>query len=98
MVAPKWGRITYSHLLKLHLENSTGFLVGEIASLDYSPACLRGRLVTHSITRGQLSIARCVLLTLRLVSLILPSALHCIFRGLLRLTVKVRWAYKSYIY
>ena len=24
MVAPKWGRITDSHLLKLHLENSTG--------------------------------------------------------------------------
>ena len=58
----------------------------------------RGQLVTHSITRGQLSIGHCVLLTLRLVSLILPSALHCIFRGLLRLTVKVRWAYKSYIY
>ena len=39
MVAPKWGRITDSHLLKLHLENSTelsGFLVGEIVSLDYS--------------------------------------------------------------
>ena len=41
MVAPKCGRITHSHLLKLHLENSTqtelsGFLVGEIASLDYS--------------------------------------------------------------
>ena len=36
MVAPKWGRITDSHLLKLHLEKSTGFLVREIASLDYS--------------------------------------------------------------
>ena len=87
MVAPKWGRITDSHLLKLHLGNSTGFLVGEIASLW-------GRLVTHSITRGQLSIARSVLLTLRLVSLILPSALQSIPRyqvcAKLCLTVKVR--------
>ena len=42
MVAPKWGRITDSHLLKLHLENSTGFLVGEIASLDYSLSVFAG--------------------------------------------------------
>ena len=57
---------------KLHSELS-GFLVGEIASLDYSLSVFVGLVINHSITRGQLSIAGCVLLTLSLVSLI-----HCI--------------------
>ena len=58
-----------------------------------------GRLVNHSITRGQLSIAGCVRASsswLCLVSLILPSELQSIQRcqvcAKLRLTVKVRWA------
>ena len=44
---------------KLHSELS-GFLVGEIGSLDYSLSMFVGRLVNNSITRGQLNIAGCI--------------------------------------
>ena len=46
MVATKWGRISDSQLLKLHLENSTGFLVGEIASLDYNLSVFVGSVAS----------------------------------------------------
>ena len=57
MVAPKWGRITDSHLLKLHLDLNelSGLSVGETS------ACLWGQLwaqlVNHYATRGQVSIS-----------------------------------------
>ena len=61
MVAPKWGRITDSHLLKLHLEHFTHLNELSGLSVGETSACLWGQLwaqlVNHYATRGQVSIS-----------------------------------------